>query len=333
MDKLLKFSLIIPVYNVEKYLKQCIESCVFQDMRNDEYEIIVVNDGSTDNSLNILNDLTKKYKNIFVQSQVNGGLSSARNAGLKIARGEYIWFIDSDDWIEEKVLNGLYEECIKSDLDCLSLYYQRVTEDGRDFYPIYTDKRATNKVVDGTLFLNNYLSDSFLVPTFIFKRIVWLENAFEFKKGIVFEDLELIPMVIAKMQRVKSWPNVVYNYRQRIASLVHAVNYKMIDDLYSIIQEYMERLCLEQNKGISNSLQRIIAGATIGYCILLSKMTKSEERQKRLCVLKVKVPKIRPSKELAFLKKICAYIYNISPILLFKILETRMLLYRFLFCK
>lgn len=99
---MVKLSIIIPVYNVELYIEKCLQSCLSQDIPYDEYEIIVVNDGSPDGSLAIAESIAKTTTNMTIISQKNGGLSAARNTGMSVAKGEYIWFVDSDDWIETK---------------------------------------------------------------------------------------------------------------------------------------------------------------------------------------------------------------------------------------
>ena len=99
-----KISLIIPVYNVEKYLENCINSCLKQDISINDYEIIIVNDGSPDDCWNIIQRYANQHSNIKTINKENGGLSSARNAGINVAEGELIWFIDSDDSIKENCL-------------------------------------------------------------------------------------------------------------------------------------------------------------------------------------------------------------------------------------
>ena len=101
---MIAITLIVPVYNVEKYLVRCLDSCLHQDLDEDEYEIIAVNDGSYDGSLKLLKEYANRYRNIVLIDKPNGGLSSARNAGLERARGNFIWFVDSDDWIAENCL-------------------------------------------------------------------------------------------------------------------------------------------------------------------------------------------------------------------------------------
>lgn len=97
-------TIIIPVYNIEKYIHRCLNACLNQDFPLSEYEIICVNDGSTDNSLEILREYEKKYSNIKIIDKENGGVSSARNTGIEVANGQYIWFVDGDDWINVGVL-------------------------------------------------------------------------------------------------------------------------------------------------------------------------------------------------------------------------------------
>ena len=124
-----KISVIIPAYNAEKYLSEALDSVVFQTMHDSDYEIIIVNDGSTDHTSDILHSYQKKYPNIIVCNKENGGPSSARNAGLDMARGEYIYFFDADDVLINDTLSALFS-CAKehhSDLiignyDVLNLY-------------------------------------------------------------------------------------------------------------------------------------------------------------------------------------------------------------------
>lgn len=112
-----KLSIIIPVYNVEKYVGRCLESCLDQDLPKDEYEIIVVNDGTQDNSVQVIEKYIKPENNVTLIHRENGGLSAARNTGLKHAQGEYVWFVDSDDWIEKDSLSKLIQYIKKYDLD------------------------------------------------------------------------------------------------------------------------------------------------------------------------------------------------------------------------
>lgn len=124
-----QISVIIPVYNVAEYLEKCIESVLIQ--KNVKYEIILVNDGSTDKSPDICNDYSEKYENICVIHKQNAGLGYARNSGLDIAKGEYIFFLDSDDWIVEGALEKLYFLAKNNDAEMVCFQYKMVS--GRDY--------------------------------------------------------------------------------------------------------------------------------------------------------------------------------------------------------
>ena len=118
MKKDVLLTVVIPVYNVEKYLKRCIESILIQEWKN--YDILLVDDGSTDNSPQICDDYAKAYDFISVIHKKNGGLSAARNTGISHAEGEYVYFPDSDDWIEPDTFIALAEVLESQDFDIIS---------------------------------------------------------------------------------------------------------------------------------------------------------------------------------------------------------------------
>lgn len=120
----MKVSIIVPVYNVEKYLERCVCSLLNQDLPSSDYEIILVNDGSTDNSESIALSFAEKYDNIKLISQENQGLSGARNTGLANASGEYILFVDSDDFLKTNVIGKVYSKCIENLLDICFYAYE-----------------------------------------------------------------------------------------------------------------------------------------------------------------------------------------------------------------
>lgn len=123
---MIKLSIIVPVYNVAELIKKCVDSLLCQDIPSEEYEILLINDGSTDNSLQIIENLARKHSNIKVYSKPNGGQSSARNWGLRHALGKYIWFVDSDDFIETNVLGKVLGKVEKDSLDVLCFSFEAV---------------------------------------------------------------------------------------------------------------------------------------------------------------------------------------------------------------
>ena len=184
-------SVIIPVYNVERYLSTCLNSVVNQNFT--KYEIICVNDGSTDNSLDILNNYKIKY-DIKVISQKNGGLSAARNTGLKHVSKEYIVFLDSDDYfISDTTLKELYEVMKNNRLDILSFNYK--TDSG------VVGIKTNNKIMNGITYLTSgevrVVSWNKIYATEYLKKL-----NFSFKRGIIHEDDESYLRLLSSAQRV-----------------------------------------------------------------------------------------------------------------------------------
>ena len=123
-------SIVIPAYNVEQYIARCLDSCLNQDIPSDDYEIIVINDGSTDDTLSIIKTYVTHNKNLKYISRENRGLSITRNEGLSKAQGTFIWFVDSDDWIAPNCLASIQKQC-KSEIDIFQLRYCLAYEDGK----------------------------------------------------------------------------------------------------------------------------------------------------------------------------------------------------------
>ena len=123
-------SVIVPVYNTGKYLKKCVDSILNQTIGFNNIELIIVNDGSSDDSDSIIKDIINKNSKIKYFSKENGGQGSARNLGLKHATGEYISFVDSDDWIDTRMYEDLYNIAIKENIDIITCNYTKVYDKG-----------------------------------------------------------------------------------------------------------------------------------------------------------------------------------------------------------
>ena len=211
-------SIIIPVYNVEKYVEKCIRSCENQDIPKEDYELIVVNDGSPDGSLAVVERLAKEYSNIKVISQENRGLSVARNTGLEAARGEYVWFVDSDDWIEENCLKEVTGKLV-DDIDILQIQCKRAYEDGTIRIPaqkfldvIHSGKEATEL---------GLLADPASLSILRFQFLK--ENDFKFFPGIYHEDSELKSKMVYTAKKIAFHEPPVYYYLKRASNSIMAV--------------------------------------------------------------------------------------------------------------
>lgn len=240
MDCLL--SIVVPVYNVEEYLSKCLDSILNQDIDKDDYEIIVVNDGSTDGSGGVAKEYAEKYSNITLINQENQGLSGARNSGIKVARGKYIQFVDSDDYLEPNVEKSLVEKMESENLDILRFNYQNVNEKGEVFDPnkagkLYVDYR--DEVCDGTTFLNERQGPACYAVQFMLKTEL-VKSIPLFMEGIYFEDVEWTPRVLTAANRVTSESKIIYNYLVRQGSITKAKTLekkrKVIDDKIFLIE-------------------------------------------------------------------------------------------------
>ena len=145
-------SIILPVYNAETYIKQCLDSLLEQDTEQEKYEIICINDGSTDDSLRILEEYAKKYDNIRLIDKQNEGVSVARNLGLEKACGEYVWFVDADDWIARNCLSAITEEILRRQPSVFLLEYKPVVGEEIKKYESNELRKDEIKVTEGVPF-------------------------------------------------------------------------------------------------------------------------------------------------------------------------------------
>jgi len=246
----MKLSVVIPMYNAEKYIGKCLESILNQKLNHEEYEIIVVNDGSSDNSLNVVVEKSNQYKNIRVFTVPNGGQGKARNYGVVQAKGKYIYFVDADDYIAFNSLHKCLEEAeIEEDLDML-FFNIRVTdrEDEFESLPQYDSK--SSKVYDGiTYFSENILNNS---PCHFFIRKKFIEeNNLKFVEGRYLEDGLFLVDCIIKAKKVKFCNVDVYRYVHRPGSttrnksLSHKI--KMIQDFYLAV-EHLNNIYIKSQK-------------------------------------------------------------------------------------
>lgn len=226
----MKFSVIIPVYNVEAYLRDCLDSLLNQTCA--DWEAICVNDGSTDGSAAILEKYVNLDSRFKVVTQPNGGLSAARNAGISAAKGEYVLFLDSDDWLEENALETLAKNLDGEDMLCFS--GRRVFEETGEFHP--ADQLAEKTYENGMAYYNEnallHRDFAFVcVVLRIYKREFLSCHSLQFKEGIFHEDNLFTPLACYYAGRVKVINECLYDYRVRSNSITTTVNVKRLRDL------------------------------------------------------------------------------------------------------
>lgn len=216
-----KISLVVPVYNTEKYLRKCLDSLLNQTFH--DIEIICINDGSTDNSAKIL----EEYPHIKVITQENRGLSEARNTGIKAASGDYIGFVDSDDWVDLDFFEKLYNSITKYDADIACATIKRRKNKYRVKYEeevVYTDLEEKIRICG--------LPKSSYVWNKLYKASIVKQNLFT--PGVYFEDMLWTPKVIKQANKIVTVPETTYYYRPNSGSIVKKCpSIKKQEDFYN----------------------------------------------------------------------------------------------------
>lgn len=241
----MQLSIIVPVYGVANYLRKCVDSLLAQDIT--DYEIILVDDGSPDECPQICDEYEALYPNLIkVIHQKNAGLSAARNSGINAAQGDYIMFVDSDDYLQPNVLRTLMEQVERENLDVLRFDYQNVRESGDAFAPYkdmtnYNDYSSTP--TDGLTFLNERMGTQCYAVQFLVRREIALQE--QFTPGIYFEDTDWTPRMLLRAKRLASTDLVVYNYLWREGSIT--LSQKDINKMRKQLQDKM-RLLARLNK-------------------------------------------------------------------------------------
>ncbi len=222
-DMSVKISVVLPVYNVANYLRKCLDSLVNQTFK--DFEVICVNDGSTDLSLGILEGYALTDSRFRIISQENQGLSGARNSGIKEVQGDYILFVDSDDWLEENALELLYDHVKGFDSDITMFKFKFYNEDSGEF----SESSFTNlDVIDPSFYTGNFnyydvLDILFKISHAPFNKLY--KTSFindldaQFLHGSYYEDLEFFYKVFLKAKKVSVLPEYLYSYRIREQSI------------------------------------------------------------------------------------------------------------------
>ena len=222
-------SIVIPVYNAEDYLEKCLNSLLVQK-GNCKYEVICINDGSLDGSLAILERMADKFANLVIHNQKNGGISCARNAGIALARGEYVGFVDNDDYVESDYVERIMKAARENDADIVQVGYSRITTEGNvlfncqhgDFVVSYDDFAANFERLKGTIWAGCYK-----------KRI--FENV-RFPEGYWYEDMINKILFIRLARKIVSVNDVLYYWVARptsaMSTLWKSYNIKAVDQVY-----------------------------------------------------------------------------------------------------
>ena len=299
-------SVIIPVYNVEEYLEECLESVINQTFS--DLEIICVNDGSTDNSLSILEKYSQKDKRIKIINKPNGGLSSARNAGLEVATSEFISFLDSDDYLDTNTYEKIAPHLTKDiDLLCFGLEtFNDFSEEQRYIDKLYYRIKflGKHKINDKIRFDTNVS-----VCCKVFRKKIIDQYKLRFREGSHFEDYHFYWCYVFLIKNVYFIKDLFYKYRRRNASIIyetyHKKNNNLISMLYNVEAIYVfwkENKIFEKNK---NTFLKIFFDG-VGFIVKhsSSKTLKRNVQEISAFIEKTQIDKLYPEdKTLKALKR------------------------------
>lgn len=269
-----KVSIIVPFYNVENYIEKCLKTLVNQTLQ--EIEIILVNDGSKDGSIEIAKKFLKQYpKKIIYLEKENGGLSDARNFGIKYAKGEYVAFLDSDDYIEEDMYKNMYDIAKKENSDMVecNFYWEYPNKKKLDISKQYNSKQEMLEKVRVVAWNK------------IIKRKILEKSDIQFPKGYRYEDVEFTYKLIPFLEKVSFCKQPMIHYVQREGSISNSQNERtkeIFDVLDHVIKFYKENGIYDEYK---QQLEYVYV--RYSFCSSLLRMTKIQNKKLKKELLEI----------------------------------------------
>lgn len=294
------FSVVVPVYNVEKYLRECIESFLCQTFT--DFEMILVNDGSTDNSGLICDEYAEKDSRIKVLHKQNGGMSDARNKGTEMASGKYVVYIDSDDYVSSsEFLMELFEKA-ESDPDIIVYKFKKYFEDSKRFSKCayaFPELNTMPTLADKISYIVK--SDAFYCSAWskTMKLSLLKDNRITFEKGLMAEDQEWYYHVLLNANTLEGIDKDYIVYRQRANSVSSSTKVKNITDCIDVVDKWQKEI--SSNAALSPDYKEALLGSVAKlYCNALVAYTNCKDKTKK--------DHYKRLKSLSFLFK-----YNINP--------------------
>lgn len=258
------FSIVVPIYNVEQYLSECLNSILSQTFT--DFELILVDDGSKDNSPLICDEYAQKDERIKVIHKQNGGLSDARNVGTNEAKGSYIVYLDSDDYYcDNDFLTKLYQKASETDADVIAYKFKKYFEDRNEFVECTFNCPDFDKI-ESLAERIDYLvkQDAFYCSAWSksFKRIIVSENNIEFEKGLLGEDQEWYYHLLLKTSSIEFLDEPFVVYRQRSNSITSSWKIKNLKDCIYIIEKWSDKI---QNSELDNNYKKSLLNANENF--------------------------------------------------------------------
>lgn len=249
-------SIIIPIYNVEQYIRACVQSIFQQNIKDTDFELILVDDGTLDNSFQKIEDIIYSHKNIHIIRQQNAGPSVARNTGLKAAKGEYILFVDSDDLLVKNKLSSLINKAIEEKPDLLITQFIKLNDDEIQLWN--NDITSCNEFqlkIGSEVFVEEFNPQQCYVWRTIYRRDFLIKNNIFFIPGLYFEDVPFTTECYLKADKSLIASTLLYIYRQRSGSIVSSISIEKLLHM-NMVNEYILNMSKQMN--LSENTRKVI---------------------------------------------------------------------------
>lgn len=309
-----RLSIIVPVYKVEQYVRTCVESIFRQGLNEDDFEVILVNDGTPDHSFERIADIISSHSNIIVLEQENQGLSVARNRGLNFATGQFVLFLDSDDLLVELSLSDILEAAYQHTPDLIVGDFKKQTDDEILNSISQQQTKATFEVLTGeSLFLQYLNPRECYVWRTIYRRDYLEKEHLRFIPGIYFEDVPFTTECYMKASKCLRTTHMFYIYRQHKNSICSSIDIRKIYDLNTVISHLWTtrqnlQLCTSIHQKMTDVIF-IIFSLTQWYICQHDNLFKV--RKQLTNDLKKKVPHLKFNN--TFKQKIISFLYCKMP--------------------
>lgn len=291
-----KLSIIIPVYNVERYVRACLESVFRQGLNDFEFEVVLVNDGTKDDSFGMISDIINIHSNIVVFEQDNQGLSVARNTGFSSAKGQYVLFLDSDDLLLDNTLGEILEQTMKSSADMGIADFVKLSDEDIQ-RGLFSERKCIDDIqlMSGhDFFLNEFNPQQCYVWRTLYRKEFLEDSNIRFIPHIYFEDVPFTTECYLNAKKCIKIPICFYVYRQRENSIVSSISLNKIKDFNVVISNLW--LLYENNyypSDIKNKLMdTIFVTFSIATWYIIHDVNLLSKRKNYINDLKTKVPNL-----------------------------------------
>ena len=273
----MKYSFIVPIYKVEKYIAKCIESILCQSYK--DFELVLVDDGSPDACPAICDKYASENQNVVVIHQDNGGLAKARNSGLEIAKGDYVIFIDSDDYLNSEYALSKIDAALSHNTDVLVYGYKKYFESTDSFGSPICNFPTESTNMPPEQFLAYLISNDSYTGTAwakVFKHELLVTNNIKFREGMISEDIDFYLQIMLNARNYTAINEALYVYRMRPDSISHDVKEQSLTDNLWIMEAWPDKINkMAQNDRLKETLLHIMARYMGNFMVLYSSYDKS----------------------------------------------------------